>query len=171
MTRKSLELLCKKAAKLGAKDSKVVKVSTVETGAWVRNKCQYGCPGFGERLTCPPYTPTPEQTRAVLSSYKKAILIHCKSGSLHDISDIVFIIEKAAFLAGFYKAFGMGAGPCRLCARCNVKAGCRRSYKARPSMEACGIDVYQTARRNGFKIEVVESPRCKADYFGLVLIE
>jgi predicted metal-binding protein len=171
MICKSLEFLCKKAVKLGAKDSKIIKASTVVTGAWVRNKCQYGCPGFGEGLTCPPHTPSPGQTRAVLDSYKKAILLHCKSGSLHDISDIVFKIEKAAFLAGFYKAFGMGAGPCRLCVKCNVKVRCRRPYQARPSMEACGIDVYQTARRNGFTIEVVESFRCKANYFGLVLIE
>ncbi|MEI6632038.1 MAG: DUF2284 domain-containing protein, partial [bacterium] len=43
--------------------------------------------------------------------------------------------------------------------------------EARPAMEACGVDVYQTARNNGFKIEVVKSLRDKANYFGVVLIE
>jgi hypothetical protein len=38
-------------------------------------------------------------------------------------------------------------------------------------MEACGIDVYSTARSNGFTIDTLDSAKCKADYFGLVLIE
>ncbi|MBM3255782.1 MAG: hypothetical protein FJZ08_05725 [Candidatus Omnitrophica bacterium] len=38
-------------------------------------------------------------------------------------------------------------------------------------MEACGIDIYQTARNNGFAIQVVTSLRCKTNYFGVVLIE
>jgi len=171
MADKTLEFLCKRALKLGARDCKVIKSSTVKTGSWVRNKCQYGCSGFAESLTCPPYSPTPEQTQRVLNSFKNAILIHCDSNSKKDISEIVVKIEKEAFFLGFYKAWGMGAGPCRLCSSCNLKAGCRHPEGARPSMEACGIDVYKTARNNGFKIEVVRSPRDKANYFGLVLIE
>ena len=38
-------------------------------------------------------------------------------------------------------------------------------------MEACGIDVFTTARNNGFTIDTLDSVKCKADYFGLVLIE
>jgi hypothetical protein len=38
-------------------------------------------------------------------------------------------------------------------------------------MEACGIDVYTTVRANGFPIEVVKTQTCKANYYGLVLIE
>ena len=155
---------------MGARDAKIISVSTVKTAAWVREKCQYGCSGYKESLTCPPYSPTPDETQKVLDSFQKAILIHCDSNSEKDISKIAVQIEKAAFLFGFYKAWAMGAGPCRLCASCNLKSGCRHSEAARPSMEACGIDVYTTARRNGFKIEVVKSPGDKANYFGLVLI-
>jgi predicted metal-binding protein len=172
MTELPLEFLCKRALKLGARDAKIIKISSIKTGAWVRNKCQYGCSGFNESLTCPPYSPTPEQTQKVLVSFKKAILIHCDIRSKRDISDIVVNIEKEAFLSGFYKAWGMGAGPCRLCSDCNLKSGgCRHPEEARPSMEACGIDVYKTARNNGFTIEVLRSSHCKANYFGLVLIE
>jgi predicted metal-binding protein len=171
MTKKSLEFLCKRALKLGARDAKIIKVTTIKTAAWVREKCHYGCSGYGESLTCPPYSPRPDETQKVLDSFKKAILIHCDSNSEKDISEIVAQIEKAAFLYGFYKAWGMGAGPCRLCSDCNLKSGCKHSKEARPSMEACGIDVYTTVRNNGFKIEVVKSPRDKANYFGLVLLE
>jgi len=172
MDKQPLEFLCKMALKFGARDAKAIKVSSIKTAAWVRNKCQYGCSGFGESLTCPPYSPTPEQTQKILSFFKKAILIHCDTNSKKDISDIVVKIEREAFLSDFYKAQAMGAGPCRLCSDCSLKPGrCRHPEKARPCMEACGIDVYQTARNNGFKIEVVKSHRSKANYFGVVLIE
>jgi predicted metal-binding protein len=171
MHRKSIEELKDRAVKRGAKESKVIEVKTVETAAWVRYKCQFGCSGFAESLTCPPYSPTPDETQKILNSFKKAILIHCQSGSHVDISKVVIQIEKEAFLAGYYKALGMGAGPCRLCRECNLKGECRHREQARPSMEACGIDVFSTARSNGFTIDTLDSSRCRADYFGLVLIE
>jgi len=171
MYRKNIEELKNRAVELGARESKIIEVKTVETAAWVRYKCQFGCSGFAESLTCPPYSPTPDETRKILNSFKKAILIHCQSGSHVDISKAVIKIEKEAFLAGYYKALGMGAGPCRLCAECNLKGDCRHREKARPSMEACGIDVYSTARSNGFSIDTLDSAKCKADYFGIVLIE
>ncbi|MBN1914045.1 MAG: hypothetical protein JW788_06565 [Candidatus Omnitrophica bacterium] len=65
----------------------------------------------------------------------------------------------------------MGAGPCRLCKECDLKGGCRHRDKVRPSMEACGIDVFTTARNNGFTINTLDSYKCKANYFGLVLID
>ncbi len=171
MYRKTIEELKDRAIKLGAKESKVIEVKTVQTAAWVRYKCQFGCSGFGECLTCPPYSPTPKETQKILDCFKKAILIHCQDRSKVDISKIVSKIEKETFLAGYYKALGMGAGPCRLCRECDIKAECRHREEARPSMEACGIDVFRTVRNNGFGIETLDSNKCRANYFGLVLIE
>ena len=171
MYRKTIKELKDRAVELGARDSKVIEVKTVKTAAWVRYKCQFGCDGYGECLTCPPHSPTPDETQKILDSFQKAILIHCQSGSHVDISKVVIKIEKEAFLAGYYKALGMGAGPCRLCGECNLKGECRHREKARPSMEACGIDVFSTARSNGYTIDTLDSTRCKVDYFGLVLIE
>lgn len=170
MVKKSLENLRKRALQLGAKDVKIIEVKTVKTAAWVRYKCRFGCDGFGESLTCPPYSPSAGETQEILDCYKKAILLHTEKGAKIDISDIAVKLEKEAFFAGYYKALAMGAGPCRLCTRCNIKGLCRHAYEARPSMEACGIDVYQTARLNRFEIETLDSYRCKANYFSLVLI-
>jgi predicted metal-binding protein len=169
--RKTIAQLKERAVKLGATESKIIDVKTVKTAAWVRYKCQFGCDGFGESLTCPPHSPTPDQTQKILDGFKKAILIHNQSRAHVDISKLVVKIEKEAFLAGYYKALAMGAGPCRLCADCNLKGECRNREHARPSMEACGIDVFSTARSNGFSIDTLDSTRCKANYFGLVLIE
>jgi hypothetical protein len=38
-------------------------------------------------------------------------------------------------------------------------------------MEACGIDVYQTARTAGYPIEVVQNSTCDQNYYGLLLLE
>ncbi len=38
-------------------------------------------------------------------------------------------------------------------------------------MESCGIDVYATARKNGFPIEVVRDERSDQNYYGLLLVE
>jgi predicted metal-binding protein len=169
--KKTIEELREKAVEMGAAESKSIKADTVKTAAWVRYKCKFGCDGFGECWTCPPHSPTSEETQKILDCFQKAILIHCKSGSKVDISKVVVRIEEEAFFAGYHKALGMGAGPCRLCAECNLKTECRHRDKARPSMEACGIDVFTTARNNGFTIDTLDSVKCKADYFGLVLIE
>ncbi len=111
MAKKSLEFLQKRAVQLGAKDSKLINSSTVKTAHWVRYKCQFGCSGFGESLTCPPYAPTPEETKKILASYKKALLIHSQSGAKVDISKIVLRIEKEAFLPDTTRPSAWAQGP------------------------------------------------------------
>ncbi|TET33146.1 MAG: DUF2284 domain-containing protein [Planctomycetota bacterium] len=156
-----------RAVKLGAKSAKVVKASSVKTAAWVRLKCQYGCDGYGSSLCCPPHTPIPEEMRKVIDCYKNAILFESVYGKTKEIAAK---LEREIFLAGYYKAFGLGAGPCRLCDECDFENGCIHSEDARPSMEACGIDVYETARGNGYEIEVVRNRKDKQHYYGVILV-
>jgi predicted metal-binding protein len=118
---------------------------------------------------CPPRSPTPERTRRVLDGYARALLVHCKRWV--DVTGIVVKLEREIFLDGFHKAFAWGAGPCRLCRDCDLEAPCRHAERARPSMEASGIDVFATARRAGFTIRVVRHRRDDQNYFGLVAIE
>ena len=73
---KSVESFCKKAIEMGIEGAKIIDPGSIVTAEWVRMKCQYGCPGFGESLCCPPRTPTPDITRKVINSYQKAILLH-----------------------------------------------------------------------------------------------
>ncbi|MEM4230212.1 MAG: DUF2284 domain-containing protein [Thermoproteota archaeon] len=164
---KSLEELCEIAVKLGAAEAKVIKAGDVVVRDWVRLKCQYGCGGYGKRLTCPPYSPTPEQTRRILSGYSSAILLRFEP-ELGNVHKIVAKLEREAFLSGYYSAFGLASGSCPFCKECNLKS-CVHPELARPSMEACGIDVYATARGAGFTIEVVKTRKEKPNYFGLLL--
>lgn len=166
--RSRLKVFVERACELGAAEAKIVRAGTVVTAPWVRMKCQFGCGGWGGSLCCPPHTPTPEVTASVIACYTRALLIHCNGNRRP--TKIVAALEREIFLAGFYKALGFGSGPCRLCKECNFD-GCIRPDDARPSMEACGIDVFATARANGFPIEVARDETSDQNYYGLVLVE
>jgi len=152
----------------GALGAKLIAPATVETAHWVRWKCQFGCGGFGSSLVCPPHSPTPDETRKMLDEYKRAVLFESPSGKTKKIAAA---LEREFFLAGHYKALGLGSGPCLLCDECAFDEGCRHPDDARPSMEACGIDVYATVRANGMPIHVLCSEDEQGDYYGLVLVD
>jgi predicted metal-binding protein len=175
---KPLESFCRKAIEMDVEGAKIIDPGSVITADWVRMKCQYGCPGFGTSLCCPPHTPTPDVTRKVIDSYQKAILLHqriakgekgkAKGGTF---KKTIVGLEIEIFLDGYYKAWSMGSGPCYLCKECNLSGSCKHGLEARPSMEACGIDVFKTARDNGFPIEVVRTRDDERNIFGLILVE
>jgi predicted metal-binding protein len=48
---------------------------------------------------------------------------------------------------------------------------CNNRYRARPSMEGCGIDVYQTARNNGFHIDPLRDETEPRNNFCLMLAD
>jgi predicted metal-binding protein len=157
------------ACELGAIEAKIIDPSSIVIAPWVRLKCQFGCPHYNTRHCCPPHTPTPQQTEEVIACYTRALLFHSQGMEVSP-TEIVVELEHEIFLSGFYKALGFGAGPCWLCKKCNLEL-CVHPTRARPAMEACGIDVYATARANGFPIEVVRDRTEVPDRYGLVLIE
>ncbi len=156
------------AMRFGARGAKIIRPADVVTGSWVRWKCQFGCGGYNSSRMCPPYTPTPGQTRRMLDEYRHGILFEVPRNTTKRIA---VKLEREIFLTGHYKALGLGSGPCALCQACAFEEGCRHPDEARPAMEACGIDVFATARKHGFTINVVRSRRDPQHYFGLVLIE
>src|SRR5208337_3749568 len=74
------------AVRMGAVDAKVIDPKNIVVKDWVRLKCQYGCGNYGKSLTCPPFSPTPEQTRKALEGYSSAILMKVRDESIatHD---------------------------------------------------------------------------------------
>lgn len=152
----------------GALGAKVIPPCTAETAEWVRWKCRFGCGGYGSSRMCPPHTPKPAETRQMLDGYRRAVLFEAPLGQ---VKKIAAALERDLFLAGCYKALGLGAGPCDLCDCCAFDKGCRHPRQARPAMEACGIDVFATVRKHGFAIDVVRDRDDPQHYFGLVLVD
>lgn len=182
------------------KDLKLISTDMVVVSEWVRFKCRYGCPSFGQKLSCPPFSPTPEETRRLLGEYRAAVLVHAQTSPdpgytpeqhrLHvkecrmKLHMAIIEMERAAFLQGYYKAFAMGATPCSLCEDCVVQErskrpeingfnafDCRHKDIMRPPMDAFGIDMFQTARNAGYSIRVLKLYSDVADLYAMVLIE
>jgi predicted metal-binding protein len=154
----------------GVKNARIISPGDVETAAWVRLKCQFGCDGYGQSLVCPPFSPTPQQMREVLDSYHRAILIHFSPKT--KIKATVVDLEREFFLRGAWKVFGIGAGSCNLCEECNLEQQqCRNPQHARPAMEACGIDVFSIVKKTDFPIEVIRSKSQCPNFYGLILID
>jgi predicted metal-binding protein len=176
---KAVEAFCCEAREMGVLDAVVVSPrEQVFTATWVRLRCQYGCSEYGQCLTCPPYSPTPETTRKMLDEYETAILLHSDDWDVPRA--VARALEPKIFLAGYYKAFAFLCGPCWLCKKCaGLKArkdaaarpACLHPDQARPAMEAAGIDVFATARAAGLPIEVVRAEKCPQNYYALVLVE
>ncbi|HMF32651.1 MAG TPA: DUF2284 domain-containing protein [Candidatus Lokiarchaeia archaeon] len=169
-----LERFCERAVELGATSAKAIRAEDVVTAEWVRLKCQYGCDGYAQRLTCPPYSPTPAKTRRVLDCYTWAILLHFETVDSSDSQwpnthEIIAKLEREVFLSDYYSAFGFGSGPCYECRRCNLEE-CTHADVARPSMEAAGIDVYATARRAGYDLHVVTDESQCPTFHSLLLV-
>jgi predicted metal-binding protein len=114
-------------------------------------------------------SPTPEHTRRILDEYTHLLLVHFRRRG--SVTKLVVKLEREIFLDDHPKAFAWAAGPCQLCRTCDTSAPCKHADRARPSMEACGIDVFSTARRAGFPINVVRQDSDDQNYFGLIGIE
>jgi predicted metal-binding protein len=170
------EKYMKKAKSMGLTKTKIIDPKSVVTGNWVRLKCQYGCGGYGQSLTCPPFSPTPDYTRKMLDEYSTGLLMQLANVTFDEkprpnFKQIVADLERDMFLDGYHKTFGLGAGPCGFCRDCDTTKPCKHPYQARPAMEACGIDVYTTARDNGFTLKVVTSEDNPCSFLSLILIE
>jgi len=133
-----IEKLVAIAGKRGAVATPIPAAAVV-VADWVRYKCRFGCKGYGKHLSCPPYAPTPAETRQMVAGYRWGLLLrfdgdpahpHLRPDQIPDdfhsffrdliiwVNGTVHAVEKVAFYDGFYKAFGFGAYPCIYCETC-----------------------------------------------------
>lgn len=176
-----LERYRKRALELGASKAKVVRASEIPVDERVTLKCQIPrCFGYGVGAHCPPHTLKPAELRDLLQKYSWAVLFTLEVPSKVIVRDkatikervaayqlvykIVTELESMAFYDGHYLAFGFGAGSCRhtFCGQeetCRAMQGdrCRFALRARPSMEAVGIDVYKMVASAGWDIYPIGS--------------
>jgi len=179
--KQDLERYKDKTLKLGASGAKIVETAEIPVDERVTMKCRIPiCFGYGVSANCPPNTLKPAELRTYLEKYKWAIFfvkdvssdiivrdkvtIKERVATYQNVYKIVTDIESMAFYDGHYLAFGFGAGSCRYtfcgleedCQAMNGKR-CRFSLRARPSMEAVGIDVYRMVVSAGWDIYPIGS--------------
>jgi predicted metal-binding protein len=137
-TVSELDKLTALAATKGVQ-AKPIAAKDIVISNWVRFKCRYGCKGYAKHLGCPPYTPSPDETRAMVGEYETGLLFRFNGVPGHEafgpddlpedfhhfyrdlilwVNTTVHLVEKTAFYDGFYKAFGFGGYPCIYCEEC-----------------------------------------------------
>lgn len=168
------------ARELGASDALPVAAGAVPVDERVALKCRVPkCFGYGTSAHCPPHSLKPEETRAALARYRwgvafrlqvpPRVVVRDKSTiterveAYRKVFEIAGRLESLAFYDGYYLSVGFAAGSCKstFChdRPCTVLQGekCRLSLRARPSMEAVGIDCYRLAADLGWDIYPIGS--------------
>jgi predicted metal-binding protein len=173
--RTDLEYFRQKTLEFGASMAEIIPAAWVHIDERVRLKCAVPlCPYYNKSIHCPPHTPSIEFMRKAVDRYSHAILFALDVIPAECFSDqskkqeaakwskkafeIVGRIETLALGRGYYFAVGYGQASCKkaLCGQetCLVLEGgkCPYPLKARPSMEAVGMDVYGLVTRVGWDI-------------------
>jgi len=161
--------LIEEALSRGARDAKIILTKTISLGNWVHLRCQFGCPFYGKRFTCPDFSPTSPEMADILSDYKKALIVQTVQAS--DIQELVLNLEINLRNKGYHKAFALGSLPCNLCETCTIQTQCQHPELARPTLQACGIDVIQTLSNIGWAHHGFSHPCTDHCAVGLVLFE
>lgn len=156
------------ALELGCIEAQVMMTRSIVLGNWIKLQCQFGCAQYGHVLTCPPYTPSPDEMSGILMDYQKCLLIQAAPG--RNVLDIVLHLESLSKEKGYRKAFAICSGPCEICEVCTLDTGCKYPEQARPSLQACGIDMAQTLDNFGWNNSNSHKPCSKEYPFGMVLL-
>ncbi len=81
---KKFDFLVKLALESGAVDAKIIPTTKVVVEDRVVLKCKVGCNHYGKTLACPPYTPTAEQFRKIVSEYSYAMFMKFTTNATAD---------------------------------------------------------------------------------------
>jgi len=91
---KSFDYIRVRALELGALDAKVIPVEKIVIEDRVVLKCKLGCEKYGKTLACPPYAPSPDEFRKVVSEYRYALFMKFKSQAEGDAELIKYLTKR-----------------------------------------------------------------------------
>ena len=165
-------------------DYRVIDVKkTVAVEDWVRLKCMFGCPVYGNNGSCPPALPPVSECREMVMSYEKAIWMHFSvpyenemqyASERKNFEKRIYAAEHALFLEGYYKTMLLTPGCCRLCETCvcgSDRSKCANPDKARPCMEGIGINIFATAKNAGYDVHVLKEYGEMTHRFAMILLD
>ena len=170
--------------KHGIEEIILIGTKDIAVAEWVRLKCKYGCKNYGKSWCCPPETPAPEQTKALINEYDKALLLCGSIRNTHFYKDnhqkrrkqvylwkATVAVERKLFLSGYYKAFAMVSESCALCKECLYPKECKFPTDRRPSIESLSIDVFQTLKNIGKKFKLAGDITDEYNCYSIILLE
>jgi len=167
--------------KYGYTDFKWIDPKEIVIGQWVRVKCMFGCGNYGKRACCPPNMPSVSECRQFFNEYVSGVIFHFvkavdKPADRHawarEVNQRLLSVEREVFLMDYPKAFFLPMSHCSICEECaKVLEDCKNPKSARPAPEGMAVDVYTTARKYGFPIEVLTDYKQTMNRYAFLLIE
>lgn len=164
----------------GSLKATVIGTDSIVLNAAFRDICKSnGCGMYGRCWMCPPDIGDIEPLMAEVRGYKHGLLYQTVA-DIEDSFDIEGMQEagkrhvmvsqrlEAFLMLQLDKHLHLSCGGCRLCERCAKLDGlpCRDPERAMSSMEAYGIDVYNTCKSTELKYINGQNT---VTYFGIVL--
>ena len=148
----------------GYPDFRWIDPGEIVVAQWVRTKCMFGCPNYGQKAACPPQTPSVAACERFFKEYQEAVVFHIRV-QFDNPPDRFFWykketiklarLERELFLDGYEKTFFLLFGGCVICKDCRKeRAQCNHPEIARPAPEAMAVDVYSTVKKIGYPISV-----------------
>src|SRR5512136_1689394 len=127
----------------GLEDFRWLPPAGIVVARWVRMKCQFGCPEYGESVACPPNVPPVEECERFFREYSEAAIFRFPKVApdreqrrkwSREINTRLVALERDVFLLGFPKAFMLPMGRCPQCEECVSRPeDCRHPGSARPT--------------------------------------
>lgn len=164
----------------GFHDYKWIDAKDIVVANWVRIKCMFGCESYGAKASCPPQVPSVEECKAFFREYQHAILFHSKKRLdepdlrgkwSNEINAQLVKLEREVFLSGYPKAFVLFIDECHFCYECALaRTECHHKKESRPCLEAFGVDVFATALKYNYTIEVLKDGD-EMNRFAILLID
>ncbi|MFX0205959.1 MAG: DUF2284 domain-containing protein [Candidatus Hodarchaeota archaeon] len=181
-TKKSRKILEDLFLKHGFNDFKWINPKQqIVVSHWVRMKCIFGCPGYGQIASCPPNTVSVMECEKFFQEYEEGVIFHFEK-QFEDPEDRhawsrelnlnLIELEREVFLSGHEKAFLLFMDSCEICENCaKVREECTHPRKSRPTPEGMAIDVFTTVRRIGYPIKVLKDYTETMNRYAFLLIE
>ncbi|PJB55082.1 MAG: metal-binding protein [Bacteroidetes bacterium CG_4_9_14_3_um_filter_41_19] len=164
----------------GFDDFKWINPKEIVVSQWVRVKCEFGCGDYGLGA-CPPNTPSVQGCKDFFHEYDKGIIIRLSTMAnkenypsewSKEMTGKLLNLEREIFLSGYHKAFLLNQTCCDSCKDCpGNRVNCKDKKKSRPSPEGFAVDVYQTVRKFGLKINVITKNPSEINRIAILLIE
>ncbi|UOY09624.1 DUF2284 domain-containing protein [Methanonatronarchaeum sp. AMET6-2] len=179
-------------------DYRLFNAELIVVEDWVRWQCRYGCNSYGKFFSCPPYTPSVDETRELVGEYSHAVWMwfrdldpngeersidgHYFQEQIKGVHKTMLEAERKAFLSGYHKAFSFWGLPCGFCRECIIKEQdngdgcvskkyCRHPSKVRPTIEGSGINAFKTAENIGIDLEILLDPEDHATIYSILLLD
>lgn len=184
ISQKLIQRLLEKGKDYGMNAIFPFSTDKIRVAQWVRLKCRYGCSRYNTSWCCPPATPDPEKSQAILKEYALALLLVGSTSCIDFYRENnrkrlkqlrgwkgTLSLERMLFLEGFYKAFSLVGECCALCKTCAYPQDCRFPMEKRPSIESFSIDVIGTLKNLGVSPRVASHKEQSYSYYSIILLE